>query len=172
MSTVFDYLVANYMLHRIRNSSNFVGCSISLWLIVFSVVNLCSQKQHFHSLSCPGFSFFETCHSFGDASPIIIPSQSETTRTCPSESGAGFGQSLHQRVGNGEEDSSDEQEEDTDSACSVGSRCDSPNRGEEEDEEEEDEEHGTFWKDSRRLEEKEAACQLDEELDIEQIERN
>lgn len=141
-------------------------------LIPFSVIHLCSQKQHFHSLSCPGFSFFDTCHSLGDMPPSIIPSQSETMRTCPSDMGTGFGRGLQQRFGDGEEDSSDEQEEDTDSACSVGSRCDSPNRGEEEEEEEEDEEHGTFWKDSRRAEEKETACELDEELDIEQIERN
>ncbi|XP_041922530.1 protein FAM53B-like [Alosa sapidissima] len=130
-----------------------------------------TQKQHFHSLSCPRFSFFETCHSPVDPPPSIIPSHSETTRTCPSGLGAGFGRGLHQRGGDGDGDSSNE-EEDTDSACSVGSRCDTPNRGEEEEDEEEDEEHGTFWKGSSRAEEKDALCELDGELDIEQIERN
>ncbi|XP_062375131.1 protein FAM53B-like [Sardina pilchardus] len=133
-----------------------------------------TQKQHFHSLSCPGFSFFETCHSPVDPPPSIISSLSETTRTCPSGLGAGFGRGLHQRGGDEEGDSSDEEEEedDTDSACSVGSRGDTPNRGEEEEEEEEDEEHGTFWKGSSRAKEKDALSELDGELDIEQIERN
>ncbi|KAL2083335.1 hypothetical protein ACEWY4_021108 [Coilia grayii] len=138
-----------------------------------------TQKQHFHSLSCPGFSFFETCHSPVDPPTSTIPSQSETTHTCPSGLGAGSRQGSRKRDGDGEEDSSYEEEEeeegeelDSDSACSVGSRCDTPNRGEEEEDDEEEEEHGMFWKGVHRVEEKEAACELDGELDIEQIERN
>lgn len=138
------------------------------------------QKQHFHSLSCPGFSFFETCHSPFDPPTSIIPSQSDTARTCPSGPGAGSRQrsSLRKDGGDGEDDSSYEEEEeqeedlDTDSACSVGSRCDTPNRGEEEEEDEDEEEHGMFWKKGSHRADEEAACDLDGELDIEQIERN
>nr|XP_061793927.1 protein FAM53B-like [Nerophis lumbriciformis] len=112
------------------------------------LAKMTQQLQTFQSLSCPGFSFFDSCRS--DPPPA---SQRQSEFTTVSELGLDHRQEV---TGDGE-DSSDE-EADSDSACSVGSRSGSP-PGE-----------VTLWKGDRGA--SRDIFQLGGELDLEQIERN
>ncbi|XP_061915259.1 protein FAM53B-like [Entelurus aequoreus] len=117
------------------------------------LAKMTQQLQTFQSLSCPGFSFFDSCQSSPPASnpPAGRP---DADFTAVSE----LGLEPRQEAPGDEEDSSDE-DLDSDSACSVDSPSGSPVPG-----------HLALW---------EGDCgadrdifQLGGELDLEQIERN
>ncbi|XP_037128438.1 protein FAM53B-like [Syngnathus acus] len=112
------------------------------------LAKMTQQLQTFQSLSCPGFSFFDNCQS-----SLPPSSQRQSEFTAVSE----LGLEPRQEATKDGEDSSEE-ELDSDSACSVGSRSGSP-RGQ-----------VALWegdRDSTR-----DIFQLGGELDLEQIERN
>ncbi|XP_061546093.1 protein FAM53B-like isoform X1 [Phycodurus eques] len=112
------------------------------------LAKMTQQLQTFQSLSCPGFSFFDSCQS-----SLPPSSQCKSEFTVVSE----LGLEPRQEVTGDGEDSSDE-ELDSDSACSVGSRSGSP-RGE-----------VALWKGDRGA--TRDIFQLGGELDLDQIERN
>ncbi|XP_077585157.1 protein FAM53B-like [Stigmatopora nigra] len=113
------------------------------------LAKMTQQLQTFQSLSCPGFSFFDSCRS---DPPPSIQRRSEFT-TAVSELGL---EPRRGTSGNGEDWSDDEA--DSDSACSVGSRSGSPPS------------QVTLWKGDRGA--SGDIFQLGGELDLEQIERN
>ncbi|XP_077351413.1 protein FAM53B-like isoform X2 [Festucalex cinctus] len=112
------------------------------------LAKMTQQLQTFQSLSCPGFSFFDSCQS-----NLRPSSQRHSDFTAMSE----LGLEPRQEATRDGEDSSDE-ELDSDSACSVGSRSGSP-RGK-----------VALWKGDRGS--TRDIFQLGGELDLEQIERN
>ncbi|XP_019715528.1 protein FAM53B-like, partial [Hippocampus comes] len=112
------------------------------------LAKMTQQLQTFQSLSCPGFSFFDTCQS------SLPPSRHRQLEfTAVSE----LGLEPRQEAMRDGKDSSDE-ELDSDSACSVGSRSGSPR------------EKIALWKGDRAS--SRDIFQLGGELDLEQIERN
>ncbi|XP_051936845.1 protein FAM53B-like isoform X2 [Hippocampus zosterae] len=112
------------------------------------LAKMTQQLQTFQSLSCPGFSFFDSCQS---SLPPSCHRQLEFTTVSE------LGLEPRQEAMRDGKDSSDE-ELDSDSACSVGSRSGSPQG------------KVALWKgdcaSSRDI------FQLGGELDLEQIERN
>nr|XP_057914493.1 protein FAM53B-like [Doryrhamphus excisus] len=117
------------------------------------LAKMTQQLQTFQSLSCPGFSIFDSCQS---SLPVSNPptGRLDSEFTAVSELGRG----PRQDAMVDEEDSSDE-ELDSDSACSVGSPPGSPVKGK-----------VALWKGDCSA--TRDIFQLGGELDLEQIERN
>lgn len=125
------------------------------------LAKMTQKLQTFHSLSCPGFSGPDSCHSYMPPPSARSLSQSESDFACASDLCAETQQEVDE-----EEDDSSYKELDSDSACSLDSRPGSPCRGV-------GERMGqgrTLWKGEYGTEKD--IYQLGGELDIDQIERN